>query len=90
MTAIRHGRARRVLGVVVLGAVLVVAAGCGVTSQREPERLDLSVLAPAPTPTVTVVPESTDVPTVDEPPPTPTPTAAPLTPSTTSEGAPRG
>ncbi|GAY12726.1 hypothetical protein [Pseudonocardia sp. N23] len=90
MSAVRHGRARHVLAVLALGGVLVATSGCGVTVQREPERLDMSVLAPAPTPTVTVVPESPDVPTVDEPAPTPTLATAPLPSSTTSVAAPGG
>lgn len=72
----------------VLGGVLTATSGCGVTLQREPERLDMSVLTPAPTPTVTVVPESPDVSTVDETAPTPTLAPAPLTSSAGSVAPP--
>ncbi|GEL23043.1 hypothetical protein PSU4_19970 [Pseudonocardia sulfidoxydans NBRC 16205] len=67
----------------VLCAAIVTAglclAGCGVTTQREPERLESSVLAPPPTPTVTVVPEVPVAPpaVTSTAPPTPAPATLP-------------
>lgn len=52
----RHGRRVRAG---VIGAVLAAAlAGCGVSTQNEPEPIDPTLLRPVPTPTITVVPDT--------------------------------
>lgn len=76
---------RTVLTCAIVAAAVFGVAGCGVAAQREPVRLDTSVLAPPATPTVTVVAEAPGTPSADTttaPVPRTAPTApmpAPLT-----------